>query len=68
MGGDKLKIFEKIFNISPVIQKVLTKTTNKSLKKLNDKNRKKITNILESLDFEKYKAVRGESKSGRYKF
>ena len=37
------------------------------MKKLNDKDREKFNIILESLDFEKYKEIRGESKSGRYK-
>ena len=36
------------------------------LKKLNDKDREIFNNILESLNFEIYKAIRGESKSGRY--
>ena len=37
------------------------------MKKLNDQDRQIFISILESLDFEKYKAIRGESKSGRYK-
>ena len=36
------------------------------MKKLNDECEIS-NNILESLDFENYKAIRGESKSGRYK-
>ena len=67
MGGNKLKINEKIHNITPGIQKVLTGTSNIPLKKLNDKDRKIFNNILESLDFENYQPIRGESKSGRYK-
>ena len=66
-GGNKLKINGKIHNITPIIQKVLTETSNIPLKKLNDKDNDIFINILESLDFENYKAVRGESKSGRYK-
>ena len=65
MGGNKLKINKKIHNITPGIQKVLTETSNIPLKKLNDKDRKIFNNILESLDFENYKPIRGESKSGR---
>ena len=67
MGGNKLKINEKIHNITPGIQKVLTETSNIPLKKLNDKDREIFHNILERLDFENYKPIRGESKSGRYK-
>ena len=37
------------------------------MKKLIDKDNDIFINILESLDFENYKAIRGESKSGRYK-
>ena len=36
------------------------------MRKLNDKDREIFNNILESPDFETYKAIRGESKSGRY--
>ena len=36
-------------------------------KKLNDKDNEIFINILESLVFEIYKAIRGEYKSGRYK-
>ena len=67
MGGNKLKINEKIHNITPGFQKVLTETSNIPLKKLKDKDREIFNNILESLDFENYKPIRGESKSGRYK-
>ena len=67
MGGNKLKINGKIHNITPSIQKVLTETSNIPLKKLNDKDNDIFINILESLDFENYKEIRGESKSGRYK-
>ena len=38
MGGNKLKINEKIHNITPGIQKVLNETSNIPLKKLNDKD------------------------------
>ena len=67
MGGDKLKIQEKIYNITPGIQKVLTDTSNIPLNKLNDKDRENFNKTVENLDFENYKAVRCESKSGRYK-
>ena len=67
MGGNKLKINEKTYNLTPGIQKVLTDTSNIPLKKLNDKDNEIFNNILENLDFEKYKAIRGESKSRRYK-
>ena len=36
--------------------------------KLNDKDKEITINILESLVFENYKAIRGESKSSRHKF
>ena len=67
MGGNRLKINEKIFEITPGIQKVLTNTSNIPLKKLNDQDKEIFLNILESLNFENYNAIRGESKSGRHK-
>ena len=67
MGGNKPKINKKIFNITPGIKKVLTETSNIPMKKLNDEDREVFINILESLNFENFKAIRGESKSGRYK-
>ena len=67
MGGDKLKINENIYDIIPAFQKVLTDTSNIPMKNLNDEDREIFIKILESLDFENYKAIRGESKSGRYK-
>ena len=57
IGGKKLRINEKIHNITPGIQKVKTDTSNIPLKKLNDKDKEIINNILESLDFENYKAI-----------
>ena len=52
MGEIKRGIKEKIYNITPDIQKVLTDTSNIPLKKLNDKDREKLNSILESLDCE----------------
>ena len=66
-GGNKLNINEKIYDITPGIEKVLNDTSNIPLKKINDKDREKFSNDLESLDLEKNKAIRGDSKSGRYK-
>ena len=65
IGGNKLKINKKTYDITPGNQKVSTDTSNIPLKKLNDKDRERFNKILESLDFEKYRAIRGESKSGR---
>ena len=67
IGGNKIKINENVFDITRSIQKVLTDTSNISIKKLNNQDREIFNNILESLDFKKYKPIRGESKSGRYK-
>ena len=67
MGGNKLKISENIFEIIPGIQKVFTQTSNIPLKKLNRQEWEVYNNILETLDFENYKPISGESKSGRYK-
>ena len=67
MGGNKYKITEKIYDITLNIQKVLTDTSNIPLKKINDKDREKFNNIFESLDFEKYKAIRVKSNTGGYK-
>ena len=66
MGGSKLKINGKIYNITPGIQKVLTDPSNIPMKKLNDQDREILINNLESLNFENYKAIRGESKTTRY--
>ena len=67
LGGDKLKIIEKVYNGTPGIQEVLTATSKIPMKKLNHQDREIFINILESLVFENYKAIRGESKTGRYK-
>ena len=65
MGGNKVKINEKIHKITQGYQKVLTDTSNILLKKLNDEDIEIFKNNLKSLDFRNYKAIRGESKSGR---
>ena len=66
LGDEKLKINEDIYDESENLQNVLTNTSIIPLKKLNDMV-KKIDNILESLDFQNYKPIRDETKSGRYK-
>ena len=65
MGSYKLKNNEKVYDITPGIQKILTDTSNIHMKKLNDKDREIFINILEKQDFENYKAKRGETNSGR---
>ena len=67
MGGIKLKVIEKIYDITPGNQKILTDTSNIPMKKLNDQDIEIFINILESLDFENYVAIRCEPKSSRYK-
>ena len=67
MGGNKLKLSENIFEITPGIQKVFAQTSNIPLKKLNNQEREVYNNVLETLAFENYKPISGESKSGRYK-
>ena len=67
IGGNKLKTKEKIFDITPGIQKVITDSSNVSMANLNVRDREVFTNVLESLDVDNYKAIRGESKSGIYK-
>ena len=67
LDGTEVVINDKNFNITPGIQKVLADTSNIPMKKLNDKDRELFNIILESLDFENYKAIGGESKSVRYK-
>ena len=62
MGGNKLKNNEKVYDITPGIQKVLTDTSKIPMKKLNDQDREIFISILESLVFEYYKALSGESK------
>ena len=65
MAGTEVEINNKKFNITQGIQKVLTDTSNKPMKKLNEQDKEISINILASLDFENYNAIRGESKSGR---
>ena len=67
IGGNRFKINENVFDITQGIQKVLTDTSNIPIKKLIGQDREIFNNILERPDFKKYKPVRGESKSGRYK-
>ena len=59
MGGNKLKISENIFEITPGIQRVLTQMSNIPLKKLNNQEREIYNNILQTLDFENYKPKSG---------
>ena len=66
-GDDKLKINDKIYQITPGVYKILNDKSNTPMKKLNDKDREKYTNFLKSFNFEKHKAIRGESKSSKYK-
>ena len=67
LGGNKLKINEKLYNITPGIQKILTDKSNIPLKNLKHQDGEIFIKVLESLDFENYKAIRRESKSSRYK-
>ena len=67
LGGIKVENNDKKFNITQGIQNVFTQSSNTPLKKINNRERDTFNNILETLDFEKYKPIRGESKSGRYK-
>ena len=67
IGCNELKINENIYDIAPGSQEVLTDTSNIPMKKLYNKDREIFKNNLESLDFENYTAIRGESKSGRNK-
>ena len=61
------EIKDKIFNITPNLQKVFTQTSNLPLEKLNDQEREIYKKILETPSFEKYKPKFRENKSGRYK-
>ena len=54
------------YNKTPGPQKVFTETSNIPLKKLNDKQRETYVNTLGDFNFENYKAVSEENKSGRY--
>ena len=67
IGGNKLKIFEKICSISEDLQNVSTNKSNIPLKRLNDKDRETYKKFSESPDFENYKAIRDETKCARYK-
>ena len=65
-GGTEVEINDKNLNISPDIQKVLTDTSKIPMKNLSNKDRQILKIVLECLDFEKYKAISGESKASRY--
>ena len=67
LGGKEVEINDKKYNITPGIQKVLTDTSNIPIKKFEDKDKEKFNNILRSLEFDNYEAIRGESNSGRFK-
>ena len=62
-GGTEVEINVKKSNITRGIQKVITDTSNIPLKKTNDKDNEIFINILQSFDFENYKAIPAESKS-----
>ena len=67
IAGTEVEINDKKFKLNPRIQKVITETSNIPLKNLKDKGGEFFINILGSLVFENCKAIRSESKSGRYK-
>ena len=67
MGVNKLKIDENIHDLTPPFRQILTDTSDIPLEKLNYKDNKIFNKILESPDFENYKAIRCESKSSRYR-
>ena len=67
LRGTEIEISGNKYNITPGVQKVFTETSNIPLKKLNDNDRETHVNTLRDLNFENYKAVSGENKSGRYK-
>ena len=52
-AGTEVEINDKEIDITPGFQKVSTDTSNIPLRKLNDKDRETLINILESLSFEK---------------
>ena len=52
MGGSKIKINKKIYDITPDIQKVKTDTPNILLKKLKKEDRETFINLLERFDYE----------------
>ena len=66
VGGNKLKINGKVYNITRGIQNVFNQTPNIPLKKLDNQEREIYNNNLETLDFESYKPKSGKSKSGTY--
>ena len=59
-----LKLLRRFIIKLQVFKKVITDTSDIPLKKSNDKDREIYNKILESLDFENCRAIRGESKSG----
>ena len=67
LGETEVEINDNKYNITPGLQKVFTQTSNIPLKKSNDQEREIYKNIAKDLNFENYKAVSGENKSGRYK-
>ena len=55
IGGNKLKINDKIFNITDDLQNVFANTSNVPLKKLNDKDKEFYKDNLESLKKRKFR-------------
>ena len=52
MGGNKLKIIEKVYDITSGIRKVLSDASNFPMKKLNDQDRQIFIIFFENLDSE----------------
>ena len=68
LGDPRIEIEGENFNITPNLQKVLTDTTDKSLKKLNKKVNQTYRKLLNTLNYENYRPKYGEVNSGRYKY
>ena len=66
--GTEVKINDKVFNITPKLQKVFNQTSNIPLKKLNDQDWEIYKIFLETLNFKKYVPKSGENESGRYRY
>ena len=62
LGGNKLKINSRVYEISNNLQNVFSDTSDKSLKKLDDVDRVQNKNMLKSPNYDSYKLGPGETK------
>ena len=66
VGHRNFQTGEDVYDISNDVQNVITDTTVKWIKKLNEVDKVKCHNFLKNLMYKDYEPTAGEAKSGRY--